>query len=131
MAQKTVAQKLFIKPGSRLWVSSPDGLERLGSLPEDVRMAASLADAATAVLFVADATALAQAVATHGRDLHRPDVLWVAYPKGGRADIDRDSVWPDLAGIGLRPIGQVAIDETWSALRFRPLAPGEAQFRGR
>ena len=83
------------------------------------------------MLFVADATALAQAVARHGRDLHRPAVLWVAYPKGGRADIDRDSVWPVLAGIGLRPIGQVAIDETWSALRFRPLAPGEAQFRGR
>jgi hypothetical protein len=31
---------------------------------------------------------------------------------------------------GLRPIGQVAIDEIWSALRFRPLKPGEAPFTG-
>ena len=30
-----------------------------------------------------------------------------------------------------RPISQVAIDEIWSALRFRPLAPGKAQLSGR
>jgi hypothetical protein len=31
----------------------------------------------------------------------------------------------------MRPIGQVAIDDTWSALRFRPLAPGETFSGGR
>jgi hypothetical protein len=35
-----------------------------------------------------------------------------------------------LAARGLRPITQVAIDETWSALRFRQLAPGESPFTG-
>jgi lysophospholipase L1-like esterase len=30
----------------------------------------------------------------------------------------------------MRPITQIALDETWSALRFRPLAPGEAPFTG-
>jgi hypothetical protein len=54
----------------------------------------------------------------------------VAYPKAGRADNNRDSLWPILAGYGLRPIGQVAIDDVWSALRFRPLAEGESPFAG-
>ena len=65
---------------------------------------------------------------------HRDSVaagrLWICYPKGGRADINRDSLWPMLRRYGLRPITQVAIDEVWSALRFRPLKPGEQQFTG-
>jgi hypothetical protein len=56
--------------------------------------------------------------------------FWIAYPKGGRADINRDSLWPRLAAHGLRPITQVAIDETWSGLRFRPLRPDEPPFTG-
>jgi hypothetical protein len=57
-------------------------------------------------------------------------VLWVAYPKGNRADINRDTLWPILAEHGLRPITQVAVDGVWSALRFRPLKEGEEQFAG-
>ena len=30
----------------------------------------------------------------------------------------------------MRPISQVAVDEVWSALRFRPLKEGEAPFTG-
>ena len=62
--------------------------------------------------------------------LAAPGVLWILYPKGGRADINRDSLWPLVAVHGLRPITQIAVDETWSALRFRPLAEGEPPFRG-
>lgn len=42
----------------------------------------------------------------------------------------RDKIPQHLTEHRLRPIGQVAVDETWSALRFRPLKPGEAPFRG-
>jgi hypothetical protein len=35
-----------------------------------------------------------------------------------------------LAAHHLRPITQVAIDDYWSALRFRPLKPGEPPFMG-
>ncbi len=63
-------------------------------------------------------------------DLGSRPVLWVAYPKGNRADINRDSLWRLVAPFGLRPITQVAIDETWSALRFRPVRPDEPPFGG-
>jgi hypothetical protein len=131
MADKSVSQKLLIKPGSALWVSSDEGLARLGPLPEDVSPVATPAGAAVAVLFVADEASLRTALDRDGSDLGRVPVFWVAYPKGGRSDLDRDSLWPIVAELGLRPITQVAVDDAWSALRFRPLAPGEPQSRGR
>lgn len=54
---------------------------------------------------------------------HDADGLaWVAYPKrssGVDTELSRDCGWPVLASEGLRPIREVALDETWSALRFR------------
>jgi hypothetical protein len=131
MSQKSVAQKLLVRPGTSLWISSDEGLARLGPLPDGVRRTTSLGEAAIAVVFVEDEAALRAVLAEHRSELLRPGVLWFAYPKGGRADIDRDRLWPIMAELGMRPISQVAVDETWSALRFRRLAPGEVQFRGR
>jgi hypothetical protein len=131
MAEKTVADKLLIKPDSALWVSSDDDLARLGPLPGGVRRVSTPGEAATAVLFVGDESSLRSALEAAGSELAAAPVLWVAYPKGGRSDLNRDSLWPIVSELGLRPISQVAIDDTWSALRFRPLAPGEPQFMGR
>jgi uncharacterized protein (DUF1810 family) len=49
--------------------------------------------------------------------------LWFAYPKissGARSDITRDHGWDDLTQAGLRPVTLIALDATWSVLRFRP-----------
>jgi hypothetical protein len=50
-------------------------------------------------------------------------IVWVAYPKKSsrqyRCDFDRDSGWTVLGQSGFEPVRQVAIDEDWSALRFR------------
>ena len=62
--------------------------------------------------------------------LHSPAVIWIAYPKPGKSDLKRDTIPPHLTRRDMRPIGQVAIDEIWSALRFRPLKPGEGPFTG-
>lgn len=49
-------------------------------------------------------------------------LTWVAYPKAGQrgTDLNRDTLAAYLAGHGIRPVTQIAIDGTWSALRFRP-----------
>ena len=56
-----------------------------------------------------------------------PDGLaWAAYAKrssGVETDITRDRGWEALRAVGLQPVRQVAIDDTWSALRFRRRAP--------
>lgn len=49
--------------------------------------------------------------------------LWIAYPKGSskryRCEFNRDSGWSILGAAGFEPVRQIAIDEDWSALRFR------------
>lgn len=53
-------------------------------------------------------------------------LLWLAYPKGSskryKSEINRDNGWAILGKLGFEPVRQVAIDEDWSALRFRRVA---------
>jgi len=50
-------------------------------------------------------------------------VVWVAYPKGSskkyKCEFNRDTGWDGMGANGFEPVRQVAIDEDWSALRFR------------
>ena len=49
--------------------------------------------------------------------------FWACYPKGTgklKSNIKRETVWTAFELIGLQAVSQVAIDETWSALRGRP-----------
>jgi hypothetical protein len=50
-------------------------------------------------------------------------VVWFAYPKGSskkyKSEINRDSGWKILGDAGFEPVRMVAIDEDWSAVRFR------------
>jgi hypothetical protein len=50
-------------------------------------------------------------------------VLWFAYPKGNSkrhtCEFNRDTGWQVIRNAGFDSVRQVAIDEDWSALRFR------------
>jgi len=50
-------------------------------------------------------------------------VIWFAYPKGTSkrytCEFNRDTGWDVIRGAGFESVRQVAIDEDWSALRFR------------
>lgn len=50
-------------------------------------------------------------------------IVWMAYPKSTskryRCEFNRDTGWTVLGAAGFEPVRQVAIDEDWSALRFR------------
>ena len=65
-----------------------------------------------------DAQARTIAAATDG-----DAVVWFAYPKGTskryKCEFNRDTGWAVLGELGFEPVRQVAIDEDWSALRFR------------
>lgn len=126
---KTPAQKMFIRPKSTVCVDPPEHLATVGDLGPGVEQA-SFGEADTAVLFVDDADSLRKALEAHAAELAEPGMLWIAYPKGNRSDINRDSLWPHLNEYGMRPITQVSIDDKWSALRFRPLLEGEPPFAG-
>ena len=127
---KTVAEKLQIKPNTTVWVSDPARITLLAPLPEGVRESDQPATASVAVVFAQDAAAVREALEKHAADLAKPAAFRVAYPKGNKADINRDSLWPIVADFDMRPNGQVAVDDEWSALRFRANRPDEGRFTG-
>ena len=49
-------------------------------------------------------------------------IAWLAYPKAGQlgTDLNRDILWRHMLKKGVQGVRQVAIDATWSAMRFRP-----------
>ena len=51
-------------------------------------------------------------------------LIWVAYPKKSskryKSDLSRDDFWDAFKDLGLEPVRQIALDEDWSALRFKP-----------
>ncbi len=125
---KTIAEKLLIKPNTTIWLSHNEHLPRLTPLPQGVRQVDSPATASVAVVFADSAAAVRESLTEHKGEITKPAVVWVAYPKGGRADVNRDSLWPIVAEFGMRPNGQVAIDDVWSGLRFRADREGEQPF---
>ena len=56
-------------------------------------------------------------------NLHADGVLWFCYPKKSSkklsSELDRDHGWKALTDSGFQGVRMVAIDEDWSALRFR------------
>jgi hypothetical protein len=127
---KTIAEKLLIKPHTTVWLSDPAQVPLLAPMPEGVREVDALAAASTAIVFAESAAGAREQLQKHVGDLDKPGAFWVAYPKGNKADISRDSLWPIVADFDMRPCGQVAIDDRWSGLRFRPNRPGEGKFVG-
>ncbi len=50
-------------------------------------------------------------------------ILWFCYPKGTskkyKCNFNRDSGWESVGNFNLEGVRQIAIDDDWSALRFR------------
>jgi hypothetical protein len=127
---RSVADKLLIKSDSAVWTSDPARRGLIGPLPGGARSADGIRHATIALLFADDGASIRRLLDAHRDALTSPAVVWILYPKAGRTDINRDTLWPIVAEYGLRPITQVAVDDTWSALRFRPLRKDEAPFTG-
>lgn len=52
-------------------------------------------------------------------------IFWISYPKKSAktdTDISRDEGWEVVTEAGFETVASVAIDDTWTALRFRPAA---------
>jgi hypothetical protein len=126
MANPQLIKKLLIKPGMRLAIhNAPVGyLEDLGPLPEGAQLADEAEGALDFVqLFIKNRGEYERLGAAALRAVKPDGLLWICYPKkssGVGSDLDREVVWRMLAPTGLRPVTQIAIDEVWSALRFRP-----------
>jgi hypothetical protein len=108
-------------------MAAPDGyVSRLSPLPEGVEVATKPARTYEFVQFFA--TRMAQIEKSVPGLLQRAApgaVFWITYPKksaGIESDLSRDILAAVMTDKGWRPVSIVALDEVWSALRFRPIA---------
>ncbi len=116
----STASKLQIKADHRVVVlDKPDDVH-LNLVSTDSIDEVAAADAVLAfVTAKADlATDAIEAVLGAGR---RDVLAWVASKGGLRGtDLNRDILANILAERGVRAVRQISVDDTWSALRFRP-----------
>ncbi len=121
-----LARKLRLQAGQRaLILNAPAGyLNELGELPEGVSVATEPdGDFDFVQVFVGNRAELERLGPVALRAVKYDGLLWLCYPKqsaGVKTDITRDVGWDVILQAGMRPVTQVAINATWSALRFRP-----------
>lgn len=108
-------------------IDAPASFEAvLAEVPADVQVERSLVEVTGAGFALAFATTKAQ-VDTYAEAVGRATVgdavVWIAYPKSTSrrytCEFNRDTGWDTMGAAGFEPVRQVAIDEDWSALRFR------------
>ena len=127
MSEKTVAQKLLIKPGYKVLIVNPPAgySELLGELPAGATLQTGLAGPVDLVqVFVASQKDLETQLARL-KPLFTPKcILWVSYHKGTskvKTDINRDTIWPYARSVGLDAVSMISVDEDWSAMRLKAI----------
>jgi hypothetical protein len=76
------------------------------------------------LFFLRNRAALEESKETLKSTMDPEGLIWVAYPKKSSkkytSDISRDDFWDAFLDLGLEPVRQIALDDHWSALRFKP-----------
>jgi hypothetical protein len=107
-------------------IHQPEGfMAMLGELPPGAVLPESPAQGSLdlVILFVKSLAELDQLGPGAMALLKYDGLFWIAYPKKTskiKTDIDRDSGWAKMKTMGMAGVAMVALDETWSAMRYRP-----------
>ena len=122
----SLAQKLQIKSGKLIVMNAPKGYaEQLAKELKDLTVSTRAAGRAEAVLLFVNSLAEVDTFTPRAGRLVKPGgMLWIAYAKGSskvKTDVNRDRLWAAAQPIGWQPVRQIALDEVWSAMRFKPM----------
>ena len=83
----------------------------------------SVAEAGFWLAFVTRKSEVEKLVPEISRRAKGDAIVWFAYPKGTSkkytCDFNRDTGWASLRKLGFDSVRAVAIDEDWTAIRFR------------
>jgi len=123
----TLAQKLQIKEGKLIVLNAPKGYaEQLTQGLSHLIVSTRAAGQAEAVLLFVNSLAEVEKLAPKAIKAVKPDgMLWIAYAKGTskvKTDVNRDKLWAAVQPIGWQPVRQIALDDVWSLMRFKPIA---------
>lgn len=122
-----IFKKLNLKDLTEIQVlNAPQSFEAELAALEPVRVLRQLEDTQAidfALAFVTRQTQVDELAASLLPRARGDALVWFAYPKGSSkkytCDFNRDTGWKQVEAAGFLPVRQVAIDEDWSAVRFR------------
>jgi len=123
----TIWKKLNLKGQLEIVVyDAPASFEAAVGELGDVKVRRTLSDSAPVTFLLAFVTKeeeIARLAKGIGKRAEGDATIWLAYPKGSskrlKCDFNRDNGWLPLGDAGFEGVRQVAIDEDWSAIRFR------------
>lgn len=125
MGDKSVAEKLFIKPGKSLLVLDPpdDWRTIFGTLPPKTKVVEDASTRADVViLFARSRKELEKNLSKTKKRLNENGAIWVAYAKGTsklKSDINRDTIREYAATVDLTAVSLISVNDDWSALRLK------------
>lgn len=135
MSDKSIAQKLLIKPGERfVLLNAPAGYAaQMGDLPTGVVPETTLSGQAESIQsFVTSMQQLKDTLSGLKAALKPGGKLWLTYPKLTsrlKSDLNRDTINAYAQTLGLTGIAMIAIDDDWAALRVKIVEETHAQNR--
>lgn len=122
-----LAKKLQVKPGKHwlLFNAPANYLSLLEPLPDGAIVSHEAKGVFDGIqLFVKNSPELIESLKVVVPALRADSVFWIIYPKknsGIETDLAMMGSWTAPADHGLEPVASAAVDETWTALRFRPI----------
>lgn len=113
----SLASKLNIKEGMKIRVSGKPSNVVLDGIP--VTASAKADGVITFIKTIADIEKQCAAVIEAAQ---QDRLAWIVYPKAGQlgTDLNRDILWKYMLKKEIQGVRQIAIDDVWSAMRFRP-----------
>lgn len=127
MSKTRLVEKLGMKPGMRLLIKGAfEGyVNLLAPLPEGTEFtSAGSGELAFVQLFLLTVQELEALTLGDLAGCGHNGLLWITYPKkssGLAPGLSRDLIRETLKRMGWRAVTIVAVDDTWAALRFRPI----------
>jgi hypothetical protein len=128
LLMNTVFKKLNFKGQSPVFIlNAPDSfVKEIDEIRTDTEIRTSMSKAKDVSFFLAFVTKQKEVddlAHSLGSVAAADAVVWFAYPKGTskkyKCEFNRDNGWNELGKKGFEGVRMIAIDDDWSALRFR------------
>lgn len=128
MPQKTAAEKMHLKPGTKIgFFNAPDNIfELLGPLPDGIESYSEDIPSGLDVLlaFIADRAMLEKNLPKLKQKIKHTGAFWIAYHKGSSSvdtDINRDSIYAFANTLDLKGVSMISMNKNWTGFRFKKI----------
>jgi hypothetical protein len=134
--KNAVARKLGLNAGMRaLIISPPPGyLKLLAPMPGTLAISSTAAGMYPFVqIFARRLSEISKFAKKLPKHAARNALVWISFPKKTsrtESDLSRDVIREAMSSAGWRAMSIIAINEVWSALRFRPAGQVGSRLRG-